>query len=259
MVNPKILKMNSRGTVLKIHGYMFLTSFFALIVSIALDDRPITKNVDSIVVDADTKNTVDIPLANTTPKELFNGHGESRQEFSDSKLITRHLNRDEIIDRLNNVFILNNISIELEEVGYKDFAKTIEYKFESDGGKVSCTIAVLKETGKAVNMLCFVKHNLGDKENEKIVEGIIDSVGQSVFAIVDRNAINGLLPRFDGGDIILTLGIEELGNLLKFSHQYTIGEVESYIVILLVSSPEFDSEQRRIPLNFVVIPEPKLN
>lgn len=259
MINPKILKMNSRMTALKIHGYMFLTSFIALIVSIALDDRLPIKSVEKVVVDSNSKQSSDTPLADTERKQLDSDYSEIKNDTSDVKVKTRQLKHNELVGRLNGVFELNNIPLELEQFDDKEHEKTIDYNFETDDEKLSCTITVVKENSKVANMLCFVKHNLGDKENEKIVEGVIDSVGQAVFAIVDRNDIKGVLPRFDYGDIILTRGVEEFGNLLKVSHLYFSGQVESSIVILLVSSPEFDSERRRIPLNFVVLTEPRQN
>lgn len=96
MVNPKILKMTSRITALKIHGYMFLASFIALIVSIALDDRPPPKSVEKVVVDSNSKQPVDISSVDTEKEQLDAESSEIKKENSDIKVKTRQLTHKEL-------------------------------------------------------------------------------------------------------------------------------------------------------------------
>lgn len=187
-------------------------------------------------------------------EDLVDENEDSKESDSiDSGISAEELSLEEFTKRINNVFDINDVPLELEEVDKKQNGNLLTYKLESDDEEVSCSIYSNKDNDKVMSIFCSVKHRLGDEDSEKLVADIVVSFVQTIFDVTDRGKIEKVIPMFENANTIPSRSFTELGTLFEIKHHIPSAESESTVMINIEPASRTDYLGNVVHLQFISV------
>lgn len=261
LINPSLLKLDSRIKSLKIHLVLASFLFFVFVISIFLTDKSNSNGNKYFEPAVDATSQQEMSELNRKDNEAVEDSEESSSEdespdnsdFVENTISAEELSLQEFLDRINNIFDINDVSLELEEVDEEQDGNLITYKVESDDEEISCSVYSNKVTGKVMSMLCFVKHAVGDKDSEKQVADIVVSFVQTIFDVTDRDKIEKVIPMFENSEVIRTRAFKELGTHFEIYHHLQNDKDQSVVFINIEPAERTDSAGNNVSLQFISV------